>query len=44
MPSAKALNMESTTAKIATSPEMKTLFQSFSGKFTRSQNATMPSK
>ena len=44
MPSAKAFSIDRSTANTATSPEMKTLFQSFCGKSTRSQNATMPSK
>ena len=44
MPSAYALNMESTTASSATRPEVQTLFHTFSGKFTRSQKVDRPVK
>ena len=44
MPSAKALNIDSTTASTATSPEVQMLFQTFSGKLTRCQNVDRPAK
>ena len=44
MPIAKAFSSEMSTASTATMPEMKIEFQTFSGKFTRSQKFWMPVK
>ena len=43
MPRAKELNTDSTTAKIATRPEVQIEFHTFSGKLTRVQNLMKPS-
>jgi hypothetical protein len=44
MPIAKALRMDTSTARRATDPEIQIEFHNFSGKLTRSQKLTMPSR